>query len=124
MRYLMAIILGAFLVTPAVAGFQGPVAGGQGGYQGQAAGMTAKEAMSLPDDAHVTLTGNLVRQLPTDHEKYVFRDATGEIVVEIDDDDFHGQTVTPQNTVRIYGEVDREFGRKTQIDVKTIEVLK
>ena len=56
------------------------------------------------------------------HEHYLFRDATGEILVEIDDDLFMGRTVTPQTTIRIYGEVDKEAFERTKIDVKHFDI--
>ena len=39
-----------------------------------------------------------------------------------DDDDWHGVKATPENTVEIYGEVDKEMFEQTQIDVKSIVV--
>lgn len=124
MRFIFAILLTLALAAPAYAAFQGP--GSQGGFSGpgsQAAGMTVQQAKNLPDDSRVTLTGCIINQLPRDSEKYTFKDATGEIVVDIDHKYFRGQNVTPQNTVRITGEVDREFGRGVEIDVKSLEVL-
>ena len=50
-------------------------------------------------------------------------DNTGEILVDIDDKYFMGRTVTPQNLVRISGEVDKEFAERTKIDVKQLEIL-
>ena len=56
------------------------------------------------------------------HEHYLFRDATGEIVEEIDDKLFMGRNVTPQTTIRIYGEVDKEAFERTKIDVKHFDI--
>ncbi|MBD5641024.1 MAG: NirD/YgiW/YdeI family stress tolerance protein [Desulfovibrio sp.] len=125
MRYLLAILLALFMAAPALAGFSDPGAR-QGGFKGPGAqppASTVSQARGMRDDARVTLTGNIVSQLPSDHDKYIFRDATGEITVEIDQEDFRGQNVTPANTVRIIGEVDKEFGRAPEIDVKYLEVL-
>lgn len=125
MRYVLALVLALFIAAPAMAAFQGPGTE-KGGFKGpgsQAPAMTVSQARALPDDARVVLTGNIVQQLPGDHDKYMFRDATGEIVVDIDTKDFRGQTVTPANTVRITGEVDKEFGRGAEIDCKYLEVL-
>lgn len=127
MRYLLAIVLSVFLAAPAFAAFQGPGAGQQGGFAGpgaQTQAMTVQQVKNLPDDARVTLVGCIVNQLPRDDDKYTFRDNTGEIVVDIDRKDFRGQTVTPQNLVRISGEVDKEWNRAVEIDVKSLEVLK
>ena len=56
-------------------------------------------------------------------ERYVFSDATGSVNVEIDDDDWNGITVTPQNIVIIKGEVEKDMF-KTEIEVDVIELKK
>ncbi len=125
MRYLLALLLAVFIAAPAMAAFQDPGMR-QAGFSGpgaQTPATTVSQARGMPDDSRVTLTGQIVQQLPRDHDKYMFRDATGEIVVDIDQKDFRGQNVTPANTVRITGEVDKEFGRGAEIDVKYLEVL-
>lgn len=128
MRYILALMLAAFLVSPANAAFQGPggVQGGYGGFQGPGTGVpatTVQQAKGMWDDSIVTLTGNIVAKITGTKDKYLFRDKTGEIRVEIDDEYFYGVNVTPANTVRITGEVDKDFGRATEIDVKRLEVL-
>ncbi len=105
------------------AGFQGGTNNAQGGYGGftgpQAAGAnTVAGALKAWDDTMVTLKGNILRQVA--HEKYEFRDATGTIIVEIDDDEWYGVSVGPNDVVEIYGEVDAEIYRKNQVDVKSI----
>ena len=53
-----------------------------GGFvQSQADISTVKQAMEMPDDAIVTLKGNIEKQVKKD--KYIFKDATGEMTVEI-----------------------------------------
>lgn len=120
MKWISSVILTFLLSAPVYAGFS---EGGKAGFSDLGAdnGATVQAAKNMRDDAHVTLTGKIIKQLG--HEKYLFKDATGEITVDIDDEDFRGQEVTPQNTVRIMGEVDKEFGRGTEIDVKRLEIL-
>lgn len=125
MRYIMAIMLAAFLAAPAYAAFQGGP-NQQGGFSGpgaQQAPMTVQQVKGLPDNTPVTLVGNIVAQLQGHHDNYTFRDATGEITVDIDHKYFRGQNVTPQNTVRISGKVDKDFGEPVEIDVKRLDVL-
>lgn len=125
-----ALVLSASLlsVLPAQAQ-QSPAAQevyGQGGFQGpmaQAQVSTVAEARKARDDAPVTLTGHIVQRMPHDDDDYLFRDDTGEIVVDIDHKVFRGQSVTPQTQVRISGEVDQEFMEATTIDVKFLEIL-
>ena len=68
--------------------------------------VTVKNAQTLHDDTELVLEGYLVKQLG--HETYLFRDKTGTLEVEIDDKDFRGLNVSPQDRIRIYGEVDHE----------------
>ena len=96
-----------------------------GGFQGPLASpsiTTVKQALNSPDDSPVILTGHILRREAGDHEQYLFRDATGDIVVEIDDMLFRERTVTPKTTIRIYGEVDREISKPTKIDVKRFDI--
>ena len=96
----------------------------QGGFVGPSATPEAKsvaEAKGLPDDARVTLQGNILRGLGD--EKYLFRDKTGEIVVEIDDEIGRGQTVEPKDAVEIRGEIDRDWGFSVEIEADTLKKL-
>ena len=95
-----------------------------GGFEGPSATVntasTVEEALSLNDDAHVILTGKIVNSLG--NEKYTFRDATGDIIIEIDDEDWNGVKVTPEDTIEINGEIDRDLNEPVKIDVKTFSV--
>ena len=98
------------LASSAFAGFEGP---------GATPGLTVvKAAAAAKDDAKVTLEGYLVREIRAEH--YIFRDATGEIEVEIDNEDFRGLKVTPGTRIRIVGEVDKDR-TSTTIDVDYVE---
>ena len=92
--------------------------GGFTGPQAQGAN-TVAGALKAWDDTMVTLKGNIIRQVA--HEKYEFKDSTGVIIVEIDDDKWYGLSVGPNDVVEIYGEVDSEIYRKNEIDVKFIK---
>ena len=45
-------------------------------------------------------------------------------MIEIDDEDWHGVTVTPENTIEIVGELDKELFDKTKIDVSSFKIIK
>lgn len=79
------------------------------------------EALNAKNDSFVILTGNITKSLG--NEMYLFEDKTGEIQIEIDDDNWMGVDVTPQDTIVIRGEVDGEW-TTTTIDVDTIQKLK
>lgn len=103
---------------PALAQYTGPSAGGGNTNTTSAqTSTTVEQAKNLNDDTKVTLKGQIVESLGG--KKYLFRDQTGEIVIEIDHDKWMGQTVAAQDIVIIYGEVEK--GRnKIKIDVDNI----
>ena len=96
-----------------------------GGFEGPSASLnenvsTVQEALKLNDDAKVTLKGKIINSLGD--EKYTFQDETGEVVIEIDDEDWNGIKVTSENTVEISGEVDKDVNEPVKIDVDTFRV--
>ncbi|WP_415630237.1 YgiW/YdeI family stress tolerance OB fold protein [Providencia alcalifaciens] len=82
---------------------------------------TVEQAKKMPDDAWVTLEGNLVRQVG--HELYEFKDATGTVLVDIDNKRWLGQSATPETKVQLIGEVDKDW-MEFEIDVKQINIIK
>jgi len=82
---------------------------------------TVKEAIELADDSKVALEGTLVKQ--TSDEHYLFKDQTGEVMVEIDSEDFRHVTVTPEDKIRITGEVDSDWS-ENKIDIDHLELIK
>ena len=125
-RFLPALALVLGLSSPASAAYDGP-SSGYGGFQGPTSSVgvtTVAKALKAWDDAPVVLTGNIVQRMAGSDDKYMFRDGTGQIVVDIDHELFWGKTVTPANTVRVSGDVDKDMFDPTKIDVKFLEVLK
>lgn len=105
-------------------GFQGSIQAPteQGGFKGPSISeTTVAKAKDLSDDTWVILTGKITKKIGD--ELYVFEDSTGGINVDIDNKRWRGQTVTPDNTVRIEGKVDKEW-TSTEIDVKQITIIK
>jgi uncharacterized protein (TIGR00156 family) len=73
--------------------------------------------------------GSIVQLIPTEvmikqsrDKHYTFRDNTGTIEVEIDNEDFRGAKVTPETKVRIVGEVDKDWN-STTVDTDYLEVV-
>ncbi len=92
-----------------------------GGFTGPAASnlnVTAAEASKLSDDTPVILTGKIEQSLGD--EKYMFRDASGTIIVEIDNEDWRGVTVGPNDTVELQGEVDTDMFQPNKVDVDSV----
>lgn len=82
--------------------------------------VTVSQVKEMRDDVNVIVQGNIVQRVGDD--KYLFEDNTGSITVEIDDKDWRGQTVSPSDTVKLHGDVDRGF-LNTEIDVDYVEKL-
>ena len=128
MRFLIAAALTFVLAAPAFAAFEGgsPSPAQSGGFKGpgaQAAVDTVAKALKARDEAPCVLEGRIISAGP-EHEEYVFQDASGKIVIEIDDDLFLGRTVTPDNVIRIWGEVDTKFSRDSEIEVDRFDIVK
>lgn len=82
--------------------------------------ITVKQAGEMRDDTDVVLQGKIVSQFGG--KRYTFVDDTGSIMVEIDEDAWNGQTITPDDTVRIYGDVDRGIF-STEVEVDRVEKM-
>ena len=79
---------------------------------------TVENVKNKTDETMVVMPGQIARALG--HDKYAFTDQTGEIVIEIDSEDFNGMTVTSGEMIEIYGEVDKEMMKPAEVDVKGI----
>ncbi|HIU65306.1 MAG TPA: YgiW/YdeI family stress tolerance OB fold protein [Candidatus Enterousia avicola] len=126
MKKISMIALGGILsVGAAFAGFQPdtPVQkpSSMGGFVGGSESIvTVKQVKEMRDDVPVVVQGNIVQRMGD--EKYLFEDSTGSITVEIDNKDWRGQTVSPSDTVKLYGEVDAGLF-KTEIDIDYVEKM-
>ncbi len=103
-------------------GFKDGSLSGRGGFVGPNSGTitTVVQALSAGDDTPVLLTGYIKSSLGD--ELYLFFDPTGTITVEIDDDEWRGQTVTSKTKVRLSGEIDRE-SNSVLVDVDVVNIL-
>ncbi|MBL5885012.1 YgiW/YdeI family stress tolerance OB fold protein [Lelliottia aquatilis] len=111
-------------VFAAQGGFSGPSATPaqtqtqQGGFVDNDGNLTtAAKVKDQKDDSWVKLRGNIIERLSDD--RYLFRDTTGTVNVEIDHKRWNGQTITPQDKVEIQGKVDKEWN-EFEIDVKQV----
>ncbi|HEY4436849.1 MULTISPECIES: YgiW/YdeI family stress tolerance OB fold protein [Lelliottia] len=111
-------------VFAAEGGFNGPSATPaqtqtqQGGFVDNDANLTtAAKVKDQKDDSWVKLRGNITERLSDD--RYLFRDTTGTVNVEIDHKRWNGQTISPQDKVEIQGKVDKEWN-EFEIDVKQV----
>lgn len=121
-KALFTIFAALFLFTSA--SFAHETFGGNnqyGGYTGasQAQNTVVSNIKNLRDGQFVTLKGNIVAKVG--HEKYTFKDSTGSILVEIDDDNWGGLQVSGSDTVIISGEVDKDWN-SLSVEVDTISI--
>ena len=97
-----------------------------GGFDGPGAPsmspISIQQALTMRNDTIVVIRGKIVNNLGD--EKYLFKDETGDVIIEIDDEDWHGVRITPQDTIEIVGEIDKEFLERTKIDVKSFTIVK
>lgn len=98
---------------------KGPAGGyTEGGYTGPGPALsTVSQAKEMRDDTPVTLRGYIIRHLGD--ERYVFKDNTGTVNVEIDHKRWRGQSVGPNDLVEISGEVEKDW-TELEIDVKSV----
>jgi uncharacterized protein (TIGR00156 family) len=108
----LAFCLSFLLAATAMAQFTGPSANPQPS--------TVAQAGDARVGSNVTLEGNVVGHLRDEY--YTFRDASGEIRVEIDRRTWNGREVGPADKVRISGEIERDW-RGRYIDVERLDVL-
>ena len=82
---------------------------------------TVQQALKARDDTPVTLTGYIVSRIGNDDDEFIFRDNTGEIKLDVEDQAWKGQNVGPKDKITISGQVDTNGLRKSEIDVYDIQ---
>ncbi|MFH1059680.1 MAG: NirD/YgiW/YdeI family stress tolerance protein [Pseudomonadota bacterium] len=109
---LAALLACAALVpaAPARAGFTGP---------GVEVINKVAEVLQAPDGTYVTMVGHVLRQLDGPH--YSFRDASGEMMVRIDDYLWEDVQADPKTLVKLIGQVQADAIR-TEVNVQYISV--
>lgn len=111
-----AILVAAAVAAPAYAQYVGPSA------RDKSPDNVASILTHPVDDQQVVLRGNVLRKVGD--EMYIFSDGSGEIKVEIDDDDFGREPVDEKTKVEIRGEVDTGLRRPPEIDVDTLRIIR
>jgi len=78
------------------------------------------EALAVPDDSKVVVTGRVVQQIDADH--FLLRDDTGSITAHIDDDLLGEVKVAPEARLRLSGSVDQDH-KPPLLNVKTVQLV-
>lgn len=81
---------------------------------------SVKQALTLKDDTKVQLKGYIVKDVGD--EKYQFRDQTGTITVEVDDELWHSKPISAKTPVTIIGEIDVDYKPEKRIEVDVDQV--
>lgn len=128
MRYFMAIFLVLALSAPVMAakgastaeetatgGFEGPVRAAQT--------ETIENALKMPEDSPVKLTGNIIASVEGDKNVYIFKDSTGEIPVIITPRQFKDTKVTPSTKLIITGKITKPAGSPDKIQIRVSKLV-
>jgi len=83
--------------------------------------VTVQQVAKIKDETGVTLTGQITKHIKSDH--YEFKDATGSISLEMDDDIWRASGLKVGDHVRVVGEVDTHRYKPTDIEVVKIEKI-
>jgi uncharacterized protein (TIGR00156 family) len=81
---------------------------------------TVKQVIQMPDNHKVKLVGKITKHL--NGELYSFSDKTGEIVIEVDNDELNGLSIQIGSQYKVLGEIDKEFN-SLKIEVDDIQAL-
>ena len=81
---------------------------------------TVKEALNSKDDTPVMLKGQVIKSLGD--EKYQFKDATGTITVDVDDELWQNRAISPTTPVTLIGEVDIDHKPMKRVEIDVDEV--
>ena len=85
--------------------------------------ITVKKLKTMKDDSYALIEGFIVKQISD--EKFLFKDETGEIVLDIDDNLMYQLKDIDKNTlVEIYGELDKNIFSRDEFEVKKITIIK
>lgn len=109
------IALFVLIVIPACSAF----ADGFGGFKDNnvAKKTTVTEALKMNDDSYVTVKGNIVKKISDD--RYMFKDSTGSMTVEIDNDRWAGISADTKDILELTGEIEKK-NNYTRLDVDSI----
>lgn len=81
--------------------------------------ISISQVAKLPDEAGVTITGQIARHIKGDD--YEVKDASGTIKVEIDDDISRALNLKVGDHIRVIGEVDTHRYKPTDIEAVKVE---
>ena len=126
MKKLLALTAIFAISLPAMTGFENPTSANDDGFKSNRTNVQAAaiknvaQAKKAGDNAHFSMTGNIINCY--DNDDCTFKDSTGSVHIDVEDGAWQGKTVNANNRVRISGKVDLDDGWVT-LDVNNITVL-
>lgn len=112
-RYLALLLAPLFSTAALAAGYTGP---------GAQPVTTVAAANEAADDTPVQLQGFVTKKINND-DKYEFKDDTGTITVEIDNEDLPATPFNDKTKVKLTGEVEKNLMSR-EVDVDVVEIVK
>ena len=79
---------------------------------------TVINALKMSNNSYVTVEGSILKRVSDD--KYIFKDSTGSMTVEIDSDKWNGLTVNTQDKLELSGEIEKKI-TSVILDVDTVK---
>ena len=76
--------------------------------------------LKMSNNSYVSVQGNIIKRISDD--KYSFKDSTGTITVEIDDDKWGGVNANTQDKLELIGEVEKKYN-SVELDVDSVRKL-
>ncbi|MBA1197199.1 NirD/YgiW/YdeI family stress tolerance protein [Pseudomonas plecoglossicida] len=111
-RYLALILAPLFSTAALASTYTGP---------GAQPVTTVAAANDAADDTRVVLQGFVTKKLDND-DKFEFKDNTGTIKVEIDDEDMPPAGFNDKTKVKLTGEVEKNLMSR-EVDVDLVEII-
>ena len=91
--------------------------------QAAASLVTADQAQRLPQNTRLIIRGNIIFSLGT--ERYLLRDATGDMVIRVPEEKWEGISAGPFDRVEIMGELRRDdrYSYYIEVEVSNLRVV-
>lgn len=83
--------------------------------------VTVEQVRGMSDNAPVIIQGYILRK--NGENSYVFQDTTGTINLEIDEEDWGEMTVSPNDFIEVWGEVDKNGSSMIEVDVSAMKKI-
>lgn len=121
-KFLWILVFTVLISGAAFAGFNGQYDNNQG-FKSSVNPVVSpiKDVLKMRDNQVATVKGNIVKRMSDD--KYLFKDNSGEMTVEIDNKYWGDLQVDESNVLELTGKVDKDFN-SISLEVFTVKKIK